>query len=108
MLVDWIRDLNVMEFILDLLGHLVTTHLDIPRSIPAHSHNLSSLFSCICNDFSLLAIVAKSSAYVTDEIFTLDVPKVYQLSPWCNHLRRGSKNTKNRYGLRVSPCNVPL
>jgi hypothetical protein len=107
-LVDWIRALNVMGFILDLLGHPVTAHLDIPRSIPAHSHNLSSLLSCICNDFSLLAIVAKSSAYAADEIFTLDVPKVYPLSPCCNHLRRGSKTIKNRYGLRVFHCIVPL
>jgi hypothetical protein len=108
MLVDWIRALNVMGFILDLLGHPVTAHLGIPRSIPAHSQNLSNLLSWICNDVSLLAIAAKSSAYVADEIFTLDVPKVYPLLPCCNHLRRGSKNIKNRYGLRVSPCIVPL
>ena len=65
-----------MGFILDLLGHPVTAHLGIPRSIPAHSHNLFNLFSCTCNDFSLLAIAAKSSVYAADEILTLDVPKV--------------------------------
>ena len=108
MLVDCIRALNVMGFSLDLLGHPVTAHLGIPRSIPAHSQNLSSLFSCTCSDFSLLAIVAKSSTYAADEILILDVPKVYPLSPCYNHRRRGSKNIKNRYGLRVSPCIVPL
>ena len=97
-----------MGFILDLLGHPVIAHLGIPRSIPAHSQNLSNLFSCICNDFSLLAIAAKSSAYVADEILTLEVPKVYPLLPCYNHLRRGSKNIKNKYGLRVCPCIIPL
>ena len=97
-----------MGFILDLFGHPVTAHLGIPRSIPAHSQNLSSLFSCVCSDSNLLAIVARSSAYAADEILTLDVPKVYPLSPCCNHLRRGSRNIINRYGLRVSPCIVPL
>ena len=95
-------------FILDLFGHPVIAHLGIPRSIPAHSQNLSNLFSCFCNEYSLLAIAAKSSAYATDDIFILDVPKVYPLLPCCNHLRRGSKNIKNKYGLRVSPCIVPL
>ena len=55
-----------------------------------------------------MAIAAKSSAYAADEIFILDVPKIYPLLPCCNHLRRGSKNIKNKYGLRVSPCIVPL
>ena len=104
----WICALNAMGFIFDLLGHPVTAHLGIPRSIPAHSQNLSSLFSCICSDANLLAIAAKSSAYAADEIVTLDVPKVYPLSPCCNHRRSGSKNIINRYGLRVSPCIVPL
>ena len=108
MLVDWIRALNVMGFILDLLGHPVTAHLGIMRFILADSQNLSNLFSCICNDFSLLAIATKSSAYAADEISILDVPKVYPLSPSCNYLKMGFKNIKNRYGLRVSPCIVPF
>ena len=57
---------------------------------------------------SLLAIAARSSAYAADEILTLDVPNVYPLFPCCSHLRRGSRNMINRYGLRVSPCIVPL
>ena len=97
-----------MGFNLDLLGHPVTAHLGIPRFILAHSQNLSNLFNCVYNDSNLLAIVAKSSAYVADEILILDVPKVYPLSPCCNHLRRGYKNIINKYGLRVSPCIVPL
>ena len=41
---------------MDLFGQLVIAHLDIPRSISAHSQNLSSLFSCVCSVSSLLAI----------------------------------------------------
>ena len=90
-----------------MFGHPVTAHLDISRSIRAHSQNLSNLFSCVCSASSLLAIAAMSSAYVDDEIFILDVPKVYPLVPCCSHLRRGSKNMINRYGLSVYPCIVP-
>ena len=46
--------------------------------------------------------------YAADEILILDVPKVYPLVPCCSHLRRGSKNIMNRYGLSVSLCIVPL
>ena len=104
----WIKALNVVGWSLDFFGHPITAHLDIPRFIPAHSQNLSSLLSCICNVSSLLAIAARSSAYVANEILTLDVPKVYPLFPCCSHLRSGSRNMINRYGLRVSPCIVPL
>ena len=93
---------------MDLFGHPIIVHLGIPRSMLAHSHNLSNLLSCICSDFNLLAIAAKSSVYVVEEIFTLNVPNVYPLFPCCNHLRRGSKNMMNRYELRVSSCIVPL
>jgi hypothetical protein len=108
MLIVWISALNVMGFSLDLLGHPITAHLGISRSIPVHLQNLFSLFICVCSDSSLLAIAARSSAYVADEIFPLDVPKVYPLSPCYSHLRRGSKNIINRYGLIVFPCIVPL
>ena len=66
----------MVGFILDLLGHPVTAHLGISRSILAHSQNLSSLLSCICNDFNLLAIATKSSAYAADDILIFYVPKV--------------------------------
>ena len=79
-----------MGLILDLFGHRVTAHLGIPRSMPAHSQDLSSLLSCICRDFSLLAMIAKSSAYAAEEIFTLEVLNVYPLFPCYNDLRRGS------------------
>jgi hypothetical protein len=69
-----------MGFILDLLGHPVTAHLGVPRSIHAHLQNLSSLFSCICIEFSLLAMAAKLSAYAADEILIFEVPKVYLFS----------------------------
>ena len=72
--------------------HPVIAHLGIPRSIHAHSQNLSCLLSCVCSVSSLLAIAARSSAYAVDEILTLDVPKVYVLFPCCSHLRRGSRN----------------
>ena len=83
-----------MGFILDLLAHPVSAHLGIPRSIPAHLHTLSSLFSCVCIDAKLLAIATKYSVYDAHEIVTLRVPKVYPLSPCSNHL--------------VPPCIVPL
>ena len=38
--------LNVGEFILVRLGHLVRVYLEIPRSILYESHNFSSLWSC--------------------------------------------------------------
>ena len=91
---------------MDLFGYPVIAHLGIPRSIPAHLQDLSSLLSCVSSVSSLLAIAAKSSAYAADEIFILDVPKTYPLFPCCNHLMRGSRNIINRYGLRVSPCIV--
>ena len=94
--------LKVVGCSLDLFGHPVIAHLGIPRSILTHSHNLSSLLSCTCSVSSLLAIAARSSAYVADEILTLDVPKVYPLCPCYSHLRNGSMNMINRYGLRVT------
>ena len=100
------ESLNARGLILDLFEHPIIAHLGFPRSMPAHVHILSSLLSCICNDFNRLAIATKSSTYVAEEIFTLDVPKVYSLFPCCNHLRKGSKNMMNRYGLRVFPCIV--
>ena len=93
---------------MDLFGQPVIAHLDIPRSIPAHSQNLSSLFSCVCSVSSLLAIAARSFAYAADEIFILDVPKVYPLFSCCSHQRRDSRNMINKYGLRVSSCIVHL
>ena len=104
----WIRVLKVVGLGLDLFGHPVIAHLGIPRSILAHSQKNSSLFSCVCSVSSLLAIATRSSPYAADEILTLDVPKKYPLFPCCSHLRRGSRNTINKYGLRVSPCIVPL
>jgi hypothetical protein len=71
--VDWIRALKVVGLSLDLFGHPVTAHFGIPRSILAHSQNLSSLFSCVCSVSSLLAIAARLFAYAADEILTLDV-----------------------------------
>ena len=70
MLVDWINALKVVRCSLDLFGQPVIAHLGIPRSSPAHVQNLSSLLSCVCSVSSLLAIVARSSAYAADEIFT--------------------------------------
>ena len=105
---DRIRALKVVGWSLDLFGHPIIAHLDIPRSILAHSQNLSSLLSCICSVFNLLAIAARSSTSAADAILTLDVSNAYPLFPCCSHRRRGSRNMINRYGLRVSPCIVPL
>ena len=100
--------LNVSGFLFDLLGHLVTTHFCTSKSIPTHLHYLSSLFSWICNDWRLFAVIAKSSAYVAELNVIFDVPNVYPLLPVCNHLSDGSKKIKKRYGLSVSLCMVPL
>ena len=51
-------------------------HFVIPKSIPAHSQYLSSLFSWDCSDVSLFAIVARSSAYAVVFIVILDMPSV--------------------------------
>lgn len=51
-------------------------HLGTPKSMPAHSQNLSSLFSWISRDCRLLDIAAKSSVYATELMVSLDVPKV--------------------------------
>jgi hypothetical protein len=53
-------------------------------------------------------IAARSSAYAAELTVSLDVPNVYPFFPLCNHLNRGSKNIRKRYGLSVSPCIVPL
>ena len=53
-------------------------------------------------------MAARSSAYVAELIVILDVPNVYPLCPRCSHRSSGSKNIRKRYGLRVSPCIVPL
>ena len=102
---DWA--LNVFWFNLDLFGHPVIAHFGIPRSIPAHSQNLSNLFSCICIDVSLFAIIARLSVYAAKFIVILDVPNVYPFLPLSNHLDSGSTNIIKRYGLRMSPCIVP-
>ena len=61
-LVAWMGALKTMGWSFDLFGQPVTAHSEIPRSIPAQLQNLSSLLSCACNDSSLLAIAARSSA----------------------------------------------
>ena len=55
-----------------LFGHPLIAHFVIPKSILAHSQYLSSLFSCVCNDVSLFAIIARSFAYVAEFIVILD------------------------------------
>ena len=100
--------LNVIWFTLDLLGHPVTAHFDIPRSIPTHSQYLSIIFSCGCIDVSLLVMVAKSYAYAIELIVNLDVPKVYPYLLFCSHLSSDSRNIIKMYGLRVSPCIIPI
>jgi hypothetical protein len=53
-------------------------------------------------------ITARSSAYATELIVSLDVSNVYPLYPRCSQRSSGSKNIKKMYGLSVSPCIVPL
>ena len=59
MFVACICALNVSWFILVLLGHPVIAHFVIPKSIPAHSQYLSSLFTCFCSDVNLSVIIAR-------------------------------------------------
>ena len=104
----WICALNVFGLVFDLFGQPVIAHFGTPRSIPAHSQYLSSLFSWVCIDCKLFEMTAKSFAYAAEFMVSLDVPSVYLLFPLCNHLSNGSKNIKNRYGLSVSLCMVSL
>ena len=53
-------------------------------------------------------MIAKSSAYAAELMVSFDVPSVYPFFPLCSHLSNGSKNIRNKYGLSVSPCMVPL
>ena len=81
---------------MDLLGQPIIAHLGIPRSMSAHSQYLSSLFSCVCSDGSLLVITARSSAYAAKLIVVFDVPNVYPFLPLCSHLSSGSRNIINK------------
>ena len=100
--------LKVCGFSFDLLGQPVIAHFGMPRSIPAHAQYLSSLFNWSWRDVSLLARIARSSAYAAELIFVLEVLKEYPLFPFCSHLRSGSRKIIKKYGLNVSPCMVPL
>ena len=46
--------LKAYGFSFDLLGHTMTEHLGMPRSIPTHLQNLSSLLSWSCRDAILV------------------------------------------------------
>ena len=65
-------------------------------------------FSYDCIDVSLLVMVARSCTYVIEPTANLDMPKVYPQFPFCSHLSSGSRNMIKSYGLRVSPCIIPL
>ena len=56
----------------------------------------------------MFVITARSFAYVAKSMISLDVSSVYPFLPLCSHLSKGSKNIRNKYGLNVSPCMVPL
>ena len=103
MFVACICALNVSWFILVLLGHPVIAHFVIPKSMPAHSQYLFSLFSCFCSDVNLFVIIARSFAYAAEFIVIFDVPNVYPCFPFCSHRKSSSRNIINKYGLRVSP-----
>ena len=55
----------------------------------------------------LSVMIARSSAYAIVVQVDMDVLKWYPRLSFSSHLRSGSKNIINRYGLRVSPCMVP-
>ena len=83
----WILALNVSGFVFDLFGHPVMAHFGTPKSIPAHSQYLSSLFSWVCIDWRLFVMAARSSAYAAELIVSFDVPNVYPFFPLCSHLK---------------------
>ena len=60
--------LKACGFSFALLGHPVIAHLGMPRSICAHSQNLSNLSSWVWRDVALLDRMARSSAYVAEFI----------------------------------------
>ena len=62
MLIFFMCVLKAWVFNFVLLGQPVIAHFGMPRSIPAHSQNLSNLFSWSCRDGKLLGIAARSSA----------------------------------------------
>ena len=66
------RVLNLFGFILVLFGQPMTTHFVTPKSMPAHSQNLSILFSRICSEFVLFDIVPRLSKYVAKLVFIFD------------------------------------
>lgn len=53
---------NACGFSYVLLGQIVTAHLEMPRSIPAHARYLSSKFNCSWKGVNLLAKAARSFA----------------------------------------------
>lgn len=61
--------LKVCDLNFDLLGHLVIVHLGMPKSILAHSQNLSSLFCWSWRNVTLLARVVRSFAHVAEFSF---------------------------------------
>lgn len=100
--------MNVSGFAFDLFGQPVIVHFGIGSSIPVHSQYLSSLFSWICSDWRLFVMIARSFAYVAEFIINLDVPNVYPFSLFYSQRNNSSRKIKNRYGLSMSPCIVPL
>lgn len=83
-------------------------HLGMPKSIHVDSLNLSNLSYWNWRDVILLARAARSSTYVPDVIFVLEIFKAYPLFPLCTHHRNKTRKIIKRYGLNVLPCIVSL
>lgn len=78
-------------------------NLRILRSILAHSEYLLSLFDGVWRDVNLLASTTRSFAYAMELSLVSEVLNACMLLPLCNPL-----SVIKRYGLRISPCMVPL
>lgn len=81
---------------LGLLGHLVTTHLLMPRSICAQSTYYLSLLSWGCKRSILSVPMARASAHAMVVMLVEDMLKLYLRLSFSNHLTRGSRNMRKR------------
>ena len=99
--------LKVFGLSLDLLGQPMMAHFKRFRSLCDHYANFCILSICgwICCMLSVM--IVRLSAYVVVVHMEGDVSKWYPMLSFSSHLKSGSKNMINRYGLRLSLCMVP-
>ena len=107
MFCNWMNALKVFGLNFDWLGHPVIAHFERFRSMYDHFVNFCNLFICGCICYMLSVMIVKSSAYAVVVHVVDDVLKWYPKLFFSSHLRSGSMNMINKYGLRVPPYIVP-